>query len=282
MARCIVFGLLLFGTLAWGRPSRRSERPRLTESTESTQSYVVSFGFDLAGFDYAETVPAPLKSTESGALPGFKVGFLTEPTDHGWFVSGVFDIHFGTTNFDGTDQTGNPIRAKTSNSIFEFEADAGLLLTKPSPSTRLLGYSGIGYHFWRRDLADYLEDYSWFYFPLGLRFESQASDRVTFGIDIAGTLSFAGRILIYLSDLDPRNRDVDANLGSGLGFRFRLPINFQISELVLMNVTPWFQYFPIGEGDPVQTTISGSAASVNEPASRTYYFGARLSFGVCL
>lgn len=248
------------------------------------QQYL-EFGIGYNKYDYDENLDAGLKSTESGWVPGvsFSWGYMGE--DNPTYAKITFRYRSGETDYDGTLQDGTPAKGKTDNSYYDFEIKAGYIFGQESASRwRIIPYSGIGYHDWERGLGGpnpYVEEYTWFYLPLGVIFDYRASEEFTIGLDISARVMFNGQMNVKFSQLGLSSPNLD--LGNRIGFRAELPMDYRFHPQVSMGVTPWYQYTSIGssQSEPV-TAVSPSETTytvmtIKEPSSTTHQYGADIT-----
>lgn len=232
-------------------------------------------------FDYVESVPAPLKSTEDGVLTGVRVVY-GEFDDAGLHWRGIAEYTDGRTDFDGTDQQGTPILDTSSNTFITVEGDLRVGTVRLSGLARpLVLYTGLGWRSWDRRLGGpvpYSEAYRWAYMPLGVRGEYVISDAWSGAFDLAMRAMINGDIQFNFSEIDPAFNNPSASLGNRIGARLELPFTYHTggnSALVLM---PWYEYSAIGESNTVPLTENGTATGIRflEPSSRTHQFGANV------
>jgi len=111
---------------------------RLNETQKIFEGQSFEFGFMYWYLDYKEDLPAPLKSTEKGWLPGFYLGWNYNKKNN--VYSKIFlEFSWGDVTYDGTDQSGTiPITFSDDNHQFFFEENwtsvTILPLQKMSPS----------------------------------------------------------------------------------------------------------------------------------------------------
>lgn len=233
-------------------------------------------------FDYAEEHEAPLKSTESGTLPGLKMSWENHGIENPLWMGLDLSGSMGSTDFDGTYQNGTPVQTKTDHKWYEAEFRGGVRLNSLSRWGTIHGYAGLGYHSWSRDIrgfGGYGERYSWFYIPFGARYHVDLSSRFDVMLDATVKIPFGGNINVYLSDLSPAFQDASGSLGSRVGYKVALPFTYNPSYRFGIQVVPWIEYVGIGEGDAFTVFASnGQPVMVGrEPASSNTLIGTQLN-----
>lgn len=237
--------------------------------------------------DYREEIDDPrLKSTEHGPQIGTSLRYRYEPPESGIFFHGGIEATASGTTYDGTTVQGVPVTA--SSQSFILDADVGIdgTLITLSPEQRLVGLAGVGYRLWRRGPNDYAgsyrEEYSWVYFPLGIRWELTVSERLAIALETSVRFPVGGRLRAFLSDYDPRLNDETAPLESRAGYRIELPVAMRVPlgaeyQLTFV-VAPFVEYQSIGRSPAFPVYGNGAIVGyAHEPNSRTYLYGARLA-----
>lgn len=232
----------------------------------------------LYDFDYKEDVPAPLKSTENGTLVGGRLVYsIYDAKGLQWRALGEYTDD--TTDYDGTDQVGNPILSTTDNTFLTLEGDVRIGTARVAGLTApLVFYTGLGYRAWDRDLGGeggYLEEYRWLYLPLGVRAEYPISARWSGSADLALRAMLDGSIRFFFSDVNPAYNNPEADLGNKVGVRLDLPFTYRTDDRWALVVTPWYEYSQIGESNRVELTTNGTSTGLfyYEPSSRTHQYG---------
>ena len=79
----------------------------------------------ISYFDYKEDLPAPLKSTESGWIPGAAIGWTRTKPDS-VYARAFLEFDSGDVKYDGTTQSGTPVTDASSDQfLFRVEANIG-------------------------------------------------------------------------------------------------------------------------------------------------------------
>jgi len=239
--------------------------------------------------DYREDVILPLKSTESGWLPGFGLAYGYKGKNYGPpapYARLALDLTVANTHYDGSDQVGNPLLGTTRNVFVKGEGNLGLTFSTLNPPREFTAfYTGLGYRFWERglgsDASGYREHYSWKYVPVGMGVGYRVNEKWSGAVDASARIMFGGSILVFLSDLDPGYNDPRMSLGNRPGWRVEAPLYYRF-----WSFTPWFEHSYIGRSNSEEVTYYGRPLNprmaVYEPSSTTYQFGlavgARVSF----
>jgi len=241
----------------------------------SGKTHALEGAFSLRRFDYKEKIDPPQKSTESGWLPGLGASYR----HHGGVYERIaLEGILANTNYDGSDQQGNPLLLSTRNAMIQGEGNLGIsFLSLSRPPRAFVLYSGLGYRFWERSLggaAPYREHYAWKYVPLGLRGDYRANPEFAGAVDVSLRIMFGGTIDVFLSDIDPGYNDLHLGLGNKPGFHVEAP--FYLRQ---WSLTPWYEYSAIGRSNEAAITYYGSPTpyAAHEPSSTTHQFG--LTFG---
>ncbi len=262
-----------------------------TAAPAATDRALPSFALAVGAtyMDYVETVPAPVKSAESGFLPdGQLAAALTLPNR--LLLRATFGFAVGSLAYDGTTQTGSPLAGNHSSATLDPEIDVGYRFTR-GDAVRAALYVGLGFHYWRRDLSSlpsggYLEEYSWWQAPLGLVVDSGTAGAFTAGVDVAVVPSFGGQVAAHLSDLSPTLADLHLTVGDAFGFRAAVPLSWHLGSVRLF-AAPSYRYIPLAEGpvtllrdangNPV--TLNGQTLGAREPDSRAHLVALDLGVG---
>jgi hypothetical protein len=138
----------------------------------------------------------------------------------------------------------------------------------------------VGYNEWQRgnsEVAGALpENYSWFYAPVGLRYELQASDKFEWDLDASVDFMFGGKINFQYSEIS-NYQDATAPLAGRIGYRIQSPLLWRLTPTLKFLASPWLQYSAIGGSPWVPISDSSGVQGIaREPASRTYEIGSTL------
>ena len=191
--------------------------------------------------------------------------------------------------YDGSIQYLNgqtiPYKSSTNERVNLYEGDIGYKAVNESTAT-LTPYVGLGYRIWWRgaDTAmDYVEKYTWYYGAAGLNYVWRL-DRFTAGADVAAHIPFSMKMT---TNINGQYDETVFNLKTMVGFGAQLPLTYDIysnhsgSARLLLFLTPYYQYWPVGGSDVLVLTNNGVPSTVaHEPDSRTGIYGADAGIGV--
>lgn len=284
-------GLLLFTFALLISPLHAQPSSQTAEAwheEKASRSQTVLLGLNIAEYDYAEQLSAPLKSTEAGILPGIHFEYRLDPGPLPFYLRAVANYAGGSTTFDGSTQSGQPVLSPTSDALFNAEGDLAWPVAHFSRSARsmLLIYTGIGMHYWQRGngatssngVVDYEEDYSWLYAPVGLRLQGDFSEHFSAAIDAQARFTFNNQITVHLTDIDPGYQNPSIALGSKIGYRIEAPLDYYFLAGFGVELTPWFQYSALGQSAAFPLVLNGTQIGTGqEPNSRTYEYGGTTS-----
>lgn len=261
-----------------------SESVKNEESFEPRKVFAnqaFEFGVMYHYFDYKEDLPAPLKSTEKGWLPGIYLGWNYNKKN-AVYTKVFLEFSYGDTKYDGTTQSGTPIIYSDDNRQFLFrgEWDIGynFALTK---NISIKPYVGYGYRHWVRGETEWRsiawsikERYYWNYLPAGLSAEFNMSDKFFLEPNVGIRWMFFGKMRAYFSEMMAGYNDPEFKLGNKLGWYAEIPIRYKFSQYWSVVVKPWYEYSEIGKSDYEDLTYYGLYEDTYyEPASRTHQYG---------
>lgn len=245
----------------------------------------LEIGLGYSKFDYSEAIDGGPDVKESGWVPGVVLGYTYKGEDNPVFASFSIRYTTGTTDYTGALQDGTPWKDKTDNTFFSLEVKFGYIMGRDAASRwTITPYAGIGYHDWERKLAGpspYIEEYTWFYFPIGVRFDYELSPEFSIGLDLSARVMFNGNMNVKFSTLGYSSPNLD--LGNRIGFRAELPMDYRFHPQISVGLTPWYQYSSIGRsGSEPVTAVSPSnttytVQTIFEPNSTTHQYGVDLT-----
>lgn len=238
-------------------------------------------GFTVTQLDYREDVPFPLKSTESGLFPGVHGGYRFMLPDGINHFGASIGLSSATTTYDGSTMRGAPVIAETSNVVFEGQIEYGREVTPDSLTNRWSPYVGLGMHFWKRDLSGapggYAERYLWMFLPVGVRYQHFFDSAWNIGFDASFRVNLGGWISVDFPQFDNVPTS-SGSLGSAIGGRIQIPVEYRATEMVAFSLAPFFEYAGIGQGSVFQFhQPSGRISNAREPASRSLFIGSNVS-----
>lgn len=244
------------------------------------------YSFDIlsrfTNFDYRETLTPPLKSTEKAWLPGILLKYSCHRGRA--LASFAYEYSGGDTDYDGSLQDGTPATGITGNRFTDAEVLLGYVFKKRADGTAgLTGYAGIGRRTWKRTLgvgttSSYLETYSWNYYPVGLRADLKAGDKLSIGLDACVKVMTGGEIVIGFAGMGADD-DLTLQLGGKPGYRLAAPLDYAYKDDWSFLITPWYEHSAIGRSDTGAITVGGTLyARAYEPASSTNMYGITAGF----
>lgn len=247
----------------------------------------LEIGLGLHDFNYREEVPSPGKSTEKGLMKAVQLGFAA-PVSPSLLLQTALQVAGTATHYDGSLQDGTPAQGTTQNLVIAPEITVATALVDEMTSD-LVAYGGLSFRYWRRDLSGhpsgYLENYTMWTVPLGLRYRYFFSDNFSVGPDVSLRFMAGGNVAAYLGKFGLA--DIRLPLGERLGGRLALPVTLWnlFGEHKALVITPWYELLGIGEGkvEPAKT-LAGEYLSdgdarlgFREPASHTHMLGVTTS-----
>lgn len=256
------------------------------EESLNKKKFVLYGGVGASSYDYKEAVPEPKKSTESGTLITYTLGFQSIPNYYDSFTTWQLEAKYSgsSTLYDGTTQSGKPLPPMVSENS-SFVNIEGLAIFYSQSNVNI--YTGIAYHSWVRgdkagSTVGYLEHYHWFYLPIGLLYHAPISNNVKVSLDGSIRPTILGGMMADLEKFGAGK--MDFNLGSTIGFKIQAPVSFKMSEGSEIILTPWAELSSIGESDVilVYDSSSGRYGGLQEPSSNTNQFGANLTFSIAI
>lgn len=258
-----------------GRMGQIEKAGVVNEATGPVPRQPHRFGLALNyyNYDYKEELDSPLKSTEEEWITAMRLYYNYSANDSGYVLFFAEASVADDTDYDGSTQTGIPVKQTTKNDFRKVELNLGYTFKGQMPLS-LTPFVGLGYRFWMRDLGGYKEDYSWFYIPLGLRVAWAPHERISMALNAAVNFMFDGEMTVYDWDY----KDTTVELDDKIGYAVELPVTFNLARHWSIVMTPWYEYSKIGQSayEPIfykDGTYTGYA--LREPSSRTHQYGLR-------
>jgi len=255
----------------------------------SVNPFSFDFGFNYRYFDFKEDINPPLKSTESGWLPGVYFNFAFQKNKV-FYTKVHLDYAAADIDYDGTTQSGRPITFSDQRTrLFKFEWNVGYPIPIGNRFT-VTPYVGYGFHFWQRGESRYIsqvnayfikEEYYWHYIPVGVTANYDISDRWSIGGTASANIMFNGKAKAYASEYAAGLNDPEFTLGNKVGFYAEIPVTFRFTKNWALVLTPWYEYSAFGQSDTADLTYGGTAIGyAYEPASKTHQYGVNLGANV--
>lgn len=195
----------------------------------------VSVGFLQQNYgeynDGATSMVGKYLDVERGKVPGFDLS-ARATNDKQQYVEVHLSRYSGRTDYDGGlqgyDSLGNyyitPYKTSTENVFTELYLKGGKVYAVGEGSA-LIPHLQLGWHGWRRDTSDdihgYLEDYSHFWFGLGLIGQRAISDKLV--LEASGLLGRTFDAFIIVPD-----SALHGSLGSSLTWQAGIGADYQL------------------------------------------------------
>jgi hypothetical protein len=252
-------------------------------SPKGRADMVVGVGAGALGFDYAEKLDLPAKSTQHGTIPHFQLYAEEFSKSRRFFSKQKVQYASGTLTYDGSSIANNtPIISQDPHSFFGGEFLIGARLAKVG-SKQMYVYGGADYRIWNRDLSNPKEVYHLLRLPFGLRLQPEKKQPFSFSFDVSARPLVKGDLDVTMSaqsGYDPKNISVT----SAWGVRAEMPIRLIGHGQTGIDITPWYEALSIGQGPMVPATSGGQPVTQNgnvvyiyEPASTTHQWGVQLT-----
>lgn len=240
----------------------------------------VEAGISLHQFSYAEKFPyLEARSEEKAFLREAYLGFQ-QPLFDGVGLRVRAALSSQNIQYFGLVQGIPPRRFAHHSTMVHLEALADFALR---PQDELQVYVGLGVHHWMRGAFPAgdgygpfpQERYRWFYVPVGVRWRFLTRQSIALTLDVSVRANLGGVMRVRQSDLDPALPTVRAPLGAAFGGRISVPVAVRCTDSMELRFQPFVEYRTIGRGDVVRYhDTNGNVASLEEPASQTYLYGA--------
>ena len=220
-----------------------------------------SVGLFFVQYDYKELNISPLKSTESGLLPGVHYTVTNPLQNTGLAFEYEGSYASGKLKYDGTDGLGEPIIAHKTHTFYDLGANVHVPLYKNDTVSSVLKI-GLKYNAWDRNLeGDILENYTWWTAPISLLFQRKINTQCALSCE-ATALCILNARMTY-SD---KSREEKIDLEQKPGYIIAGTLSYQN-----LSLTPWVQFYQFG---------MGATKDLAEPDSRTYNYGILLKINM--
>ena len=216
-----------------------------------------------------------LLDEEKGVLPGLRLGFV-HPVSNGSIQSHAAFFK-GEIDYTGQTQSGEPHETDTGTQL----ATLGLKWLSADKAD-LHGRFFLGYRYWNWDrdiqanngVLGLHEVYTWHELELGLKFESDQSQRHYYWLDLSAMYVFDPNVEISL----PSSK-LNLGLGHEPGFRIRAGKEWRRNEHQQVSFNLLAEYREFGRSDTAFTDdFFGESAFLVEPRSESFHAGLELSF----
>ncbi len=229
------------------------------------------FNINVFDFDYKEDVPLPLKSTENGLIKGADFGIYS-CKDRPFLVSLLLGYAKAEEDYDGSTQTGVPVKAKTISSFFrlrltaEYKFDVDEII-------KFVPFVGYDMRIWDREISNSLEEvYSWQNLITGAYLDFQLNDDVN--LIFSGQLNnmYNGDINILFSKINTEYPNIILTLGNVTAYECSATFKMKVDETIDFLINAYYENYGFEKsnyyyenGEPV----------LYEPSSTTYILGVR-------
>lgn len=231
----------------------------------------------LKDFSYKESLPAPLKSTESALVFASyaKINFYLGQEKKQFLQTRAEISISNPSTYDGTTFSGEPSSGTNMNQFFDGAASYNYNLGE----NYFMG-AGLGFHYWDRFLnggSGYREIYSWAYYLLTLGGRFRINENWDCGLQTSFKQMFAGTIYIIFSETVESGDNTSLSLGNRGGYLIEIPLSYKFSDSkVKLALTPFYAYSEIGASDVkynATPTNKGKLGNIQEPSSKTQEIG---------
>jgi hypothetical protein len=242
-----------------------------------TAENIIELGLKNSYFNYnEEDYDGSWLDSETGWLDGIHVAYKNKNPDTNQYWQITYEQTDHDTQYDGSYWDGTPCTSTTDN---KFNTAEFIFANPISDMGNVYGFIGVGFRSWERILSvSQSEKYSWWYMPVGFRWEYSVTDKWEGAVDVTAKIMFNGKMKGYMTDYD----NTKVNLGNKPGLKIALPCTYKISSQVGLIITPWYEYSSIGQSNEVLLTGSGPYAGyyTYEPDSTTNQYGIDLGIKV--
>ena len=220
-------------------------------------------------FDYAEKVDAPGKSTEKGFLSILGLEAQSFPNPEipiTYFVKFEISPEQSST-YDGTTQA--PAFTPVTSDNKQIFIGGEILASYPILKTMTIDF-GFGYSWWQRKLisgTSYKEIYSWGFLEIGM--SQMLFQNSNWNVLIAGLIkpTFFNQLQVIFSETVTNGADTILSPGSKIGYRLRVPIQYQISNEQYLKFIPSIEVSGFSRSDSkFNSTLN---KTIFEPESQT-------------
>ena len=242
------------------------------ESAVVSPGISLSAGYSGEHFHYGESIG----DQEHGWLNGFYVG--TNYKSQGNVLGlGNLDLGLkytylgGSINYDGSQTdliTGQstPWSTNSQESISNIQFKGGFDQAL-SNNIAVGEYLSLGYRYWNRNIegvGGYSECYNNGYIGLGAKAAYSWNDQLSTGVAAEVNWSPAWSSINYMSS--PYG---DYNMGSAYNLKVEVPINYNVTPQLSVNLTPYYNYWHFSGSATQNTVIDGIPVTSYEPSSET-------------
>jgi hypothetical protein len=240
------------------------------------------------GLDYAGSVQYHEPGVqETGTLYGLFLDWDTAPQRR-LTVLGNLAVVLSNLKYDGSTQSGIPVKSKTSDHLWMGELALGLHL---GAQNKAMVYAGIGSRYWTDIIEDstttvgvtalgYRREITYLYAPVGVRLGGTLSERWRVVVDAKYLSLIRGKVQSHLEGVDPNFNTLENTQHSGHGyavgvrFTHRLEHNSTFTESL---IEPYYQAWSVSRSDDATLYYAGVPVGYGwEPQNATRIAGVRL------
>jgi len=226
---------------------------------------------------YHEQIIGDGKSDEYGYMYGFRSGY--EACFFPLYIHLMGDLSYGRTTYDGTQlyfEEGIlvPCISHTDNRIWDLEGNIGYVFARKKESTlTFIPIIGPGYHAWFREGEkedDYDEKYSWYYFLVGLKFDSFFYSSYRLGLSLKGQYTQNG----YVEIIRLFAEDLTLSLNNDWQYSADLYASYFLNKTDV-KLTLFYKNQDIGSSEQIET----EGFKITTPLSKSNLIGICFELG---
>ncbi len=194
----------------------------------------------------------------------------------------------GGLDYEGSTQSGIPVKSNTDDFITEIVATYGWDFRGPVYEQR--PYIGLGYRYWNDRIKDsatstgvpvfgYEREVSYLYAPLGIRFNGGLASNWTWATRVQYKYFIEGQVRTHLEDVDPGFNTLENKQSSGYGYDIAATFMrlFGGGGVKGLAIEPYYSYWSIKQSDNATVTYYGTPVGYGyEPKNNTKVLGLRV------
>jgi len=201
------------------------------------------------------------------------------------YLGAQYSFSKGLVKYDGETQRGLEHVTQTDETIHDGSIEIGRIYESWRLHDYAVIYLGAGMHRWIRDIKDknnvagLFETYTWAYLNIGARGFIYRTKNAFIMVEINVLRTLFPEIEVnYKGIFDNQTLD----LGEHYGAKFALPVRYRISNVIYLNIEPYWESWDLGRSkhEPIKDDGVVTTGGVHEPRSASRLFG--LNIGVQL